>query len=258
MNTSKNKTALSLLVSALLLMNASNAFAHDDHENQCNLSLNNDLSVTPEHIRILEDDETLVDIYKDNILFIKGEQMQLNDKQQKMIVEYSASIRNALPEVTQIAVDAVGLAFEGLNVALGELVDMDDHEDKFKLLQQKINDKYQGSEGSYSITKGDFNIEIDDEEIDVLVEDLVEGMVPSLIGGLISGIGQAIASGEDIDIELDDIGEKVEREIEAKAELIEVRADAFCKKMKIVDKLEQKLVDSNSDFEDLDLLEIED
>ncbi|GHB74661.1 hypothetical protein GCM10008107_25180 [Psychrosphaera saromensis] len=256
MNTSKNTTALSILLSGLLVFNSSAVMAHDE-ENQCNLSLNNDLSVTPEHIRIIEDDETLVDIYQDNILFIKGEQMNLNDEQQKMIVEYSTSIRKALPEVTKIAVDAVGLAFEGLNIGLGELVDMDEHEEKFKQLQQKINDKYQDNEGSYSVTKGDFNIEIDDEEIDVLVEDLVEGIVPSLIGGLISGIGQAIASGNDIDIELDDIGEKVEREIEAKAELIEIRADAFCNQMKSLDKLEQKLINSNSDFKDLDLLEIE-
>ena len=256
MNISKNKAALSMVFSSLFVFNSATVIAHEE-DNHCDVSLNNDLSVTPEHIRILEDDETLVDIYQDKMLFIKGEQIQLNDKQQKIIIEYSTSIRSALPEVTQIAVDAVGLAFEGVNIALGDLVDMDDHEDKFKLLQQKINDKYQDSEGSYSITKGDVNIQIDDEEVDVLVEDLVEDMLPSLIGGLISGIGQAIASGEDIDIELDNIGEKVEREIEAKAELIEVRADAFCNKMKDFDKLEQKLIDSSSDFEDLDLLEIE-
>jgi hypothetical protein len=256
MNTSKNKAALFMFLSSLFVFSSATVLAHDE-ENQCNLSLNNDLSVTPDHIRIIEDDETLVDIYQDKMLFIKGEKMHLTNKQKKMIFEYSTFIRRALPEVTEIAVEAVGIAFEGLNAALGELVNMDEHEDKFKLLQQKINGKYQGSEGSYSITKGDFNIEIDDEEIDVLVEDLVEDMVPSLIGGLISGIGQAIASGEDIDIELDDMGDKVEREIEAKSELIEVRADAFCNKMKRLDKLEQKLIDSNSDFEDLDLLEIE-
>jgi len=256
MNTSKNKAALSMLLSSLFVFNSAAVIAHEE-ENQCHLSLNNDLSVTPEHIRIIEDDETLVDIYKDNILFIKGEQMNLNDQQKTMLLEYSTSIRNAVPEVTKIAVDAVGLAFEGINIALGDLVDMDDHKDKFKELQEKIHDKYQGNEGNYSITKGEFNVEIDDEEIDVLVEELVEDMVPNLIGGLISGIGQAIASGEDIDIELDDMGDKIEREIEAKAELIEVRADAFCNKMKSLDKLEQKLIASNSDFADLDLLEID-
>ena len=257
MNTSKNKTALSLLVSALLLMNASNAFAHDDHENQCNLSLNNDLSVTPEHIRILEDDETLVDIYKDNILFIKGEQMQLNDKQQKMLLEYSTSIRSALPEVTEIAIEAVGLAFEGLNAAFGETIDMQENEEKFQQLQQKIKNKYKDTNGSYFIRDGDFNVDIDDEGIDDLVEEILEDMVPNIVGGVLSSIGKAIASGDDVDTEFDDIGNKVEQEIEAKSDAIEMKATAFCNKMKDLDKLEQKLIDSNSDFKDLDLLEIE-
>ena len=252
MNTLKNKLVLPVIASTLLLFNSVSANAHN---NECHLSLKNDLSVTPDHIRIIEDDETMVDIYKDRILFIKGEQIQLTDKQQSMINEYSTSIRKAIPEVTEIAIEAVGLAFEGLNAGLGKFVDMEVHEDKFKIIQEKIREKYNSNEGRYSITEGEFNMDIDDGEVDELVNEIVDDMVPTIIGGLISNMGQAIASGDDIDF--DNFGENIEREIEAKADLIEVKADAFCNSMKRVDKLEQALVATNPKFVYLDLLEIE-
>jgi hypothetical protein len=175
-----------------------------------------------------------------------------------MLTEYSSFIRSALPEVTKIAVDAVGLAFEGLNTALSGIVDINDNKQQFEQLQQKINDKYQGDKGHYSITKGEFNLEIDDKNIDVLIEDIVEDMIPNLVGALLTKVGQAIAAGEDIDIEIDGLSDRIEQEIEAKVTLIEVRTDAFCQKMKKLDKLEQNLIDSDPKFGPFDLLKIQD
>lgn len=262
MNTSKNKTALllPLLVSTLLFTNASNVFAHDDdvnqgEENQCNLSINSDLSVSKEHVRIIKNDETVIDIYQDKAVFVKGEQIELTSTQQAMVMDYSVSIRNSVPEVTEIAMEAVGLAFEGVNIALGEFVDLDENEEKFKQLQQKINKKYQSDDGSFTVTEGDFGMNIDDEEIDALVEEMVEDMVPDLVGGLLSTIGKAMVTGGDIDSEFDGLEQRIESEIEAKADLIEVKADAFCQKMKRLNTLEQELISIDSHF---DLLEIED
>lgn len=252
-NTIKN--TLSLIAASFMLISCSSAFAHTNINNsQCNLTLNNDLSVSPEHLRIIEDDETIVDIYQDNILFINGEIVDLDSQEQKMIVQYATYIRNAVPEVTEIAVEAVSLAFEGLNNSLGEMVDIKQAEYKFDALKTKIKQKYQSRDGQYTIKKGELNSDIQDEEIESLIEDIIEDMVPNLVGGLLTTIGQAIADGGDIEIDLD---QDFEREIDQKAELIELKANAFCHKMKALDELEQTLESRDPIFEYLDLIDID-
>lgn len=249
------KKTISVVAASVLLITSSSVFAQANiNTNECNLTLNNDLSISPDHVRIIEDDETIVDIYNDKLLFINGEMIDLDNQEQQMIVEYATYIRNAVPEVTAIALEAVTLAFDGLNNGLGNMVDIQQSEYKFDALKTKIKQKYQSGEGQYTITKGELNSDIQDEEIELLVEEIMEDMVPNIVGGLLTNIGQAISNGEDININLD---ADFERQIDERSELIELKASAFCHKMKKLDELEQTLISRDPIFEYLDLIDID-
>ena len=111
---------LSKLMVLTSLISSAGVMAHGvDFERQCDLELNNELNITPKHILIKEADETIVDIYNDEVIFINGDQVTLDNEQQKMVTEYSLALRAAVPQVAEIAVDAVEVAFEGINAGLG-------------------------------------------------------------------------------------------------------------------------------------------
>lgn len=251
----KNIITSLALITTTFMSSAAFANVHLDTDS-CDIELNYDLTISPEHIRIIDQDETMVDIYKDKILFLRGEQIQLNQNQQVMITQYATHIRNAIPEVTEIAVEAISMAYEGINLALGNHADMSETQEKFSDLENKLKQKFESKDGHYSFKQGSFNTSIEDEAVDELVEDIVSDVVPQLVGGILSNIGIAMMSGESDLSELEDIGENIEKEMELRGESIEQRAEEFCLSLKKVDELEQALLASNSQFIYLDLLNL--
>jgi len=254
----KNKqitfTKTALVTAALL---STSAFAGIQMENDhCNVDLNYDLTISPQHVRIIEKDETLIDIYNDQQLFIKGHQIDLDNNQQALVTQYSTSLRNTIPEVGAIAIEAVNVAFEGIEVALGGHVDLTDSRGSFDELEQKISEKFNDKDGYYSFKQGEFTFDTDDKELDILVEDAVEDMMPKLIGGLLSNIGNAVANGQGL-ASLENLGENIEQEVEKRAEKIEERADKFCQSLVAINEMEKDLVSSDKQFADFDLINVE-
>ena len=196
----------------------------------------------------------MIDIFKDTRLFVRGDQITLSPEQQELVTEYSKSIRRAVPQAGELAVQAVSLAYEGIQAALGDHVDLSNSREKFDRLEQRISEKFNNDSGHYSFRQGEFSFDNNNEEIDVMVEEIVEDMVPQLIGGLLSNIGQAMANGDDDFSSLENLGENIEQEIEGRAEEIEKSADEFCYSLKKVDDLETELVASNDNFSYFDVL----
>lgn len=244
---------LKVLATASILFAANSTFAHD---NNCDMELNNTLTVTPQHVLIKKDDETVIDIYQDKMLFVRGDLVSLSSEQQEMVAEYSSSIRQAVPEVMDIAIDAVEIAFDGINAAFGDFADLSTTKEKFEEIKERIGDKYQADNGHYTFHDGEFNINVDDPEIDQAVEDIMEDVMPQVVGSLLSNLGEAISSGDSDFSKFDNMEERIEAEIDERSKAIEVKADAFCKKLKEMDKLEERLVASNDKLADLDLLNI--
>lgn len=246
------------LVTAAVLSTSAFSNVHMDNVNintdQCDITLNYDLTISPDHILIIEDDETMIDIYNDKMLFIRGEKIDLSPKQQTMVSNYAKRIRGTVPEVSKIAVEAIGIAYEGINAAFGDHMDTSSTKEKFEELEQKISEKYGSHQGHYSFSQGNFNTNIEDDEVDVLVQDLVQDLVPQLIGGIMANVSRAMMSGDADFSEFDNIGDKVDQEIEARAGELEQRAEAFCYSLKEVDELEEDLVASNTKFIYFDLL----
>ncbi|MDC2887896.1 DUF2884 family protein [Psychrosphaera algicola] len=225
-------------------------------DNHCDLELNNALTITPKHILIKNEDETLIDIYDDKMVFVRGDLIELDSKQQKLVTEYAASLRAAIPDIGEIAIEAVDIAFQGIQAAFGQMPENSKLSSKFDEIKTKIKDKYESEDSHYSFSNGEFNHQIDGSGIDESVEELMEDMIPSLIGGLISNIGNSIANGESSFSDLDNLDDRIEQEIESRADEIEIKANKFCEKLKLVDKMEDELTASNSKFANFDLIKI--
>ena len=252
-----NKNGLlksSLLATALA---SSSAFAHIDvSTDQCDVELNYDLSISPKHIRIIDNDQTIIDIYNDEVLFIKGDQVSLTSDQQQLVGRYAENIRQSIPEAAEIATEAVGVAYEGIRAAIGSKVDLSETEEKFELVKARINEKFNSETGHYRFSQGNLSTNSDNKEIEAMVEDVVEEVIPKLIGSLMMNIGSAMAGGETSFKDLENLGDKIEKEVEARAEVLEYKANAFCSRLKEVDKIEQELVAQNDNFGHFNLLKI--
>lgn len=249
-------TKKALLLPALFMTSLSWAEINIDTE-QCNMKLNNTLTVTPEHILIKDSDETLVDIYNNKMVFVRGELITLDPMQQALVIEYSEAIRQSIPKLGDIAVDAVDIAYSAISAAIGYEHESPNIKNKFEQLKRQIANKYQNNEGHFTFSNGELNHSMDGDGIDEVVEELMADMMPSIIGSLLSRIGDSMANG-DLEIsDLENLGERVEYEVESRAEVIEQKAEAFCQDMIAVNQLEDKLVGTNLKLIHLDLIAIE-
>lgn len=227
------------------------------HTEQCELELNNTLTIMPDHILIKDDEETLIDIYQDKMVFVSGELVELDAEQQVWVQDYATTLRDAIPRLGEIAVEAVDVAYEGVMAAF----DMDDENEKiaakFADIKQKIKQKYQDTNnGYYTFADGELSQSVDGNGIDQAVEELMEDLMPVMIGSLISKIGDSISSGDDSFADLENLADDVERQIEGKADAIGKKAEQFCLDLKRADDIENQLIASNLKFIDFDLLSI--
>jgi hypothetical protein len=253
------KSMLASLLFGTFLLNSAPTYAHSGQVNidSCDIKLNHDLSISPDHIRVIEDSQTVIDIYQDNMVFYKGNEVELTPSQQQIVVEYSKAIRSSIPEVVDIAVDAIGIAYDAIEVSLGRFGDLSDNKVKFEEMQRLIKEKYHSQNGHFNFKNGDLNIDIEENgELEHLIEEVVEDALPSIIGGVLANIGSAIASGDTEFSDLDRLGDDIDKEIELRAEEIEIKADAFCHNIKAVDDMEEKLVAMDTRFQYLDVLTV--
>jgi len=247
----------SLALAATLVMVASQTHAHNlSFDNHCDLSLNNELTITPQHILISQDDKTLIDIYKDEQIFLRGEQLDLSPEQQKLVTQYAQTLRNAVPDVVEIATEAVDVAFEGVNAGLGSMINMEENRQHFDQIKQRIAEKYDGNNGHYRFSDGNFSTDIDGTGIDEAVDELVEDMLPKIIGSVLAQVGTSMAQGDMDFSQFDNLDQRIDLAIDERAHALEKKADAFCRKLKAADEIEETLLASDLKFAELDLLHI--
>lgn len=250
------RLSIALIISSLLTTNAVVARETNISMDNCSIKLNHDLSISEQHIRVLDNDQTIIDIYNDELVFYRGEKIDLNSKQQRLISDYSYNLRNSTDEFLSITADALDLASEGVNMAFSKLGNRD-IDIGIKDLKDDILDKYVKNNGELLLTKGNVSISSDDgQAYEKAIEEAVEDAIPSIIGAVLYNVGAAMMTGDTEFEELENLGEEIEQQIEHKAQKLEQRADYLCEQLKQVDAIEQELVRSDKRFEYLDVINL--
>ncbi|MDA8621500.1 YggN family protein [Psychrosphaera sp.] len=251
----------SVLVNAIAvptLLFASNAFAHNDGivTQQCDVTFKNKVSITPEHILVIEGNQTVYDIYNNETIFYKGEQVKLSPSDAALISRFSNETRSLIPTITEIAIEAVGIAFDGINAGLGQFGDSKKLDSKLANVKARLEEKFANQDGHYTFEEGSFNMDFADEELDNAIGEVVEQALPSLIGGVFQMLGSAIANGETDFTELENLEANIEQEIEARAELLEEKADVVCDKVEELAFLEKQIQAAHPNLRDFDLIDV--
>ena len=252
----KNILTCSLLLLATNLT-STNVFAHDT----CNIKLESGIKITNQHIQFLDDEKnSLYKIIDDQILVIDGQPIALNDNQQSIITQYSTNIRAVVPQVKDIALDAIELASEGINLAFNELLGEGNDvgaevTGELAIIQEQLASHFASNKGIYIDNNGIDRNGVDGDEI--LGEDfqeringVVEKIIKNSMGSLLIAVGQQILySAGDMDAfetRMEDFSEHIADEMQRRSQAFEARGQLICTAVVDIDTLETNLQSSIS------------
>ncbi|WP_237057328.1 DUF2884 family protein [Microbulbifer sediminum] len=258
-----------IIVSALALAGqtaASEINLEVNDQESCNADLHYHVQVGPDFFQTYakpEDEEALVIFQSPDKLLVEGNPVDINAEQEALLKQYHGELYGASRELTMISLDAVDIALTGVSVALAALAGQD-HPD-FNGLQQtsaEIRDRAQQRfdvEGNVFVFGdqgvGDFIEETIGEDLEPRIEELAMDSAGSIAWHALKAV---FTGGRSIERNAEKLAEEVERDVEARAEVLEARAEKFCGQLETLDRQEQELHKSIPALSGYDLVTLED
>jgi hypothetical protein len=253
-----------LIATALILASTSSFASNASFTNDsCDVDISGGIKITPASIEFSKNKKQLYKIVDNETLYVNGEKIDLSQSEQSLVTDYSNSIRATVPEVKDIALDAIDLASDGVNLAFNELLG-EGNDISAEITAQLSEIRKEVDEGFTS--NNDISFDEDgfsgndffNEGFEKRIETAVETTVQNSIGSLLIAVGQQMLfSGGDMDTfetRMEDFGQRIEQEMESRGEEIEKRGEALCKSVVAIDALENQLTDEITELEDFNLL----
>lgn len=241
-----------LLATALTASFASSAvYAHES----CNVDLSAGFTINPTTIEFLQEENgqenrSLYKITDGKVLSVGGSEVSLSGSQQQLVEKYDAKIRQLVPEVKNVAIEGVDLAVDGVNLAFNGLLGEGnsvaaDLTKELKLVREQVATNLTIENG---ITIGVDGLESDEllgEDFEQRIESAVEKAVLNSMGTILIAVGQQMmtADGDEQSFEtrMEEFGENLEQEMNARADKIEAKAEKLCVSIAKLDVLEEQL-----------------
>lgn len=259
----------SIVPTALLLAAVTvsgSAFAHND--NHCSMDLHNGVTISPDQVKVFDDNKTLFQIQQNGALSVNGQPVALTVEQQQISAQYAEGLRKVVPDAVDVALEAIDVASTGVNTALTALFgENSDIENKVNGIIDKARDKIDQSMDrngqQYTIAPHSF----DDLEntFGKEFEEEIEEVAMSSMGSVFSLLSDAMSSGtgtfeqrmEAFGKKMEAMSEDLEQTLQAQSEVLKDKAESLCYQLKDIDKLETELQQSVPQFAAYDLLDMD-
>ncbi|MCG9745636.1 YggN family protein [Shewanella sp. Isolate8] len=252
------KLTASLGLTAFVLATTSAAWAGEDKDNhisfgrddkQCEVSLNYDVSVEPSKLVV---SEAKKEVYRIELgrLYVNGDKVELNDKQQALVNQYAGEVSKQLPEVIDVVHDAVDIASTAVSMALtpllgdaaGAKIDemMDGLSQRIDTVAYQNGDKFYLGATESSI-EDTFGKEFE-QEMEQLVQSSIGSMMMTLGSEMMKGDGESFEEKMNaFSAKMDKVGDDIEAQIEQQATDLEARADRLCDNFQQLVALESQM-----------------
>jgi hypothetical protein len=253
------------LIATALILASSSSFASKASFNNdsCNADISGGVKITSTAIEFSRDKKALYKIVDNEMLYVNDNKIALSDSQQSLVTDYAMRIRSAVPQVKGIALDAIDLASDGVNLAFNELLgegndisaEIGAH---LSEIRKEIDEGFTHHKDIYFDENGFSGEDFFNEDFEQRIESAVEQTVQNSIGSLMIAVGQQMLfSGGDMDAfetRMEDFGEKMEHEMESRSNEIETRSEELCQSVIAIDALEDQLTDEIIELKDFNLL----
>ncbi len=241
------KTTFSAIFCCLTISTFSSFNVNAAH---CDVNFNYGVVIDPSHLRIIDQGQTLVQINNDQQLFIKGREIALTPKQQKILIQYAQGIRTQVPEIVAIAIEGIDLGLKAVNKIIGGLTGENSAahqkiQEKFNELQNRLRLRFNQSAQNFYIAPQDFDDF--DEIIAGDLEDEIQDIVSESIGTILNAVGDAMATSDNDDIEhrvetiterIESIADNIDIEIEKPADKLNNKTLQFCQNLILLNEKE--------------------
>jgi len=237
-----------LIASAILL--SGSAVAHDVHfsSNSCDVDLNAGISIKQNVITFTKNNKPLYQIIDNQTLIVDGKTISLDSNQEKLVNEYSTKLRVVPTEAKRIAIDAIDLAAEGVNLAFSEILG-EGNDISVNLTRQlteirsDVNSQFDVNDFTID-ENGNLQDDFFTEEFGQKISDMVQDTVKNSMGTLLVAVGQQMLFSGDMDAfeaKMENFGSQIEAQMEQRGELIEAQGERLCHSVYEIDQLEEKL-----------------
>jgi hypothetical protein len=172
----------------------------------------------------------------DGRLTIDGRNVALSPADRARVAEYHRTIQAMVPEVKDIAVEAIGIAFTAIEKVAATFADGDTLQSTMHRLAVKHEAAIDRIVASFEERA------FSDAEFERLIEDTVADVVPEVAGLAAGAAMRAAFSGGDtsaLEKRVESLEKTIEQEVEQRARSLEKRAEALCGRMHDLDRIEQ-------------------
>ena len=236
---------------------------------QCSVNFNYGIVIDPNHIRMLDEGITYLQINNDKQLFINGREIQLTLKQQTLINDYALGIRTQIPEIVSIALEGVDIGLKAVNKVIGGLTGENSAshqkiQQRFDEIKMRIFMRFNHSDQNYYLARQDFDNF--DELFSGEFEQALEEIITDSVGTILMAVGEAMIttdnnelnieqSTQDIEQRMENMGKELELEVVNQTNALESKADKFCQSLIELNKIEDQLQQTIRELETFNLLE---
>ena len=230
---------------------------------ECEMAFAHGILIAPDHIRILQNNRTHVQINNDQQLFIRGEVISLTAEDVVLLQQYSRDLRKFVPEIVSIAVDGVELglsSIEAMFTGIGsksqqaewrELV----RETTFQWMSRFVRTNEHFYLAPQSLNELDYFLH---GELKPQLDSLARHTVGAVWGALRDALRHSDSNFERSDNqEWQSVGhlvDKINLGLDAKAVELEEKSALFCQRMQELDEVEQQLQQRLPALKDYDVV----
>jgi len=217
---------------------------------QCQMGFKRGVLISPEQIRVLEQDRTLYQVNLDQQLFIQGELQQLSPADQLVLKKYSYGLRKVVPQVVGIAVDSVELglsAIENLLAGVGTSSQQEEWQALMRESTYQLMSRFIRSGEHFYLAPQSLR------EMDAFLHgelrDNLNKLAKNTVGAVWEALRDALRHTDDNfeqtergDLKpVEKLDEKINMGLDAKAEELESKSALFCQRLQELDKIETEL-----------------
>jgi hypothetical protein len=188
-----------------------------------------------------EDTHTVVQLLANGRVEVDGHALSLSAADAAQVAEFERVVRGIVPEAKALAVDAVAIAFEAVGHASTAFA-KNGHEAR----ESARRIARSAEELQRSIQERDTWGPHADREIGRLIEGAVGSLVGEMVGNITAQAINVALSGDEaaiaeLEARAESIEKTVEEAVEKRAREIEARADALCRRVQELDRIESKI-----------------
>ena len=246
---------LSLALAAALMTPLSQAMAEVHLNARCEIDSAYDLTVEPSRLRFERSGGSEI-VFADGQVRIDGVEQTLSAADRARVLQFEQEVRRLLPEVRQIAGEAVKIAFtalQGVITRFSSEANRAEFERELDGLRAEI-DRAIASAHSTRI--------IEDQRFEQRVQDFATRLAPRLAGEFAAATVSAALSGDEaraseIEQRAEQLSRDVEASVEAPAKALEARVNALCPRVQALDQIDDALELRLPDGQPLRLFEVD-